>query len=247
MIISDEKLSGFLDAELNQEEMEQVRQALETDDELVMRLAQLSQVDQWVVENAQQIDQQPVPQRLTELAQQIDAKQGSGAQPVQDNVVQMSKWKKHKPAFKLPYSIAAGVALVAAVGLLTLNQETPNSSVSTEIAGILDTTVSGQTTFTENGLAVKTQLSFANHQGQLCRQYQMATDENSSTSIACKQATGWHIEAQHSNSGQGNSEDYQTASSEQELDAVIDQLIDGSAMDKTQEQQAIANNWLVNK
>ena len=45
MNISDAMLSGFLDAELPLEEMEQVRLTLETDDDLVMRMAELVQVD----------------------------------------------------------------------------------------------------------------------------------------------------------------------------------------------------------
>ena len=56
MNISDDMLSGFLDAELPLEDMEQVRLALETDDNLVMRMAELAQVDQWVLKHAQQID-----------------------------------------------------------------------------------------------------------------------------------------------------------------------------------------------
>ena len=49
MKISDEMLSAFLDAELSEEDMEAVRCALETDDDLVMRLAELAQVDHAVL------------------------------------------------------------------------------------------------------------------------------------------------------------------------------------------------------
>ncbi len=56
MKISDEMLSAFLDAELSEEDMEAVRCALETDDDLVMRLAELAQVDHWVVENSAIMD-----------------------------------------------------------------------------------------------------------------------------------------------------------------------------------------------
>ncbi len=87
MEITDEKLSAFLDAELTPSDMEKIREAIELDDDLVMRLAELSQVDQWVVENAEIMDATPVPDKLIELAQQIDKGQ------TLTNVVHMSKWK----------------------------------------------------------------------------------------------------------------------------------------------------------
>ncbi|MBU2877701.1 anti-sigma factor family protein [Aliiglaciecola lipolytica] len=247
MNITDEMLSAFLDAELLAEEMEQVRKALENDDELVMRLAEISQVDQWVVENAQQMDQTPEPSILVELARKIDAGNDKTNDAIKNNVVQISAQKKRKPSIKLPYSLAAGVALILAVGVLTINQPTFESSVSADIASILDSTMSGQTTLTTNGLAVKPQLSFATQNGELCRQYQLSEAEISSTNIACKQTNGWHIKAKHSEQGSPDSGSYQTASNQQQLDAVIDQIISGAPLDRAQEQQAIVNQWQSNQ
>jgi hypothetical protein len=243
MNISDAMLSGFLDAELPPEEMEQVRLALEVDDDLVMRMAELAQVDQWVLAHAQQIDNIEVPQKLVMLAQQLDDIVDSHKTTAVNNVVHISAWKKWTADIKAPYAMAAGVALVASIAMLNLSQQASNPNFSTDIAAVLDTELSGETTFLTDGKTVKAQLSFTNLQGQLCRQYQVTNSDNRSTYIACKQTSGWQIEAQYAEQGETIIGDYQTASSSQQLEVAIDAMISGTAMDRNQEQQAINNKW----
>lgn len=243
MNISDDMLSGFLDAELPPQVMEQVRVALETDDDLVMRMAELSQVDQWVLEHAQQIDDTKVPQTLVTLAQQLDEIAISSKTAQINNVLQISAWKKWAADIKTPYAMAAGVALVASVAMLNLSQQANNADLSHDIAAVLDTELSGETAYLSDGRAVKAQLSFANIQGQLCRQYQVANSSQRSTNIACKQTSGWQLEAQYNELQVAIKDDYQTASNIQKLDADIDEMISGTAMDRDQEQQAINNKW----
>jgi negative regulator of sigma E activity len=125
MKITDEKLSAFLDAELAPNEMEVIRLALEVDDNLVMRLAELSQVDQWVLENAEVIDAKPIPQALVDLAQQIDKREK--VSPEKSNVIQMSAWKKVTSKINTPMSVAAGVVLAITVGVATMNQQQEQS------------------------------------------------------------------------------------------------------------------------
>lgn len=251
MKISDEMLSAFLDAELDQAEMEAVRVALETNDELVMRMAELSEVDQWVVAHAQQIDQTDVPATVTSLARQIDAKheaiQATKIEGHANKVVHISKWRKAVASLNTPYSLAAGVALVVTVGLVNLSQQGNNPGLASDVVAALDHSLSGDTRYISDGSNVTAQLSFANHQGQFCRQYKM-TDETSQTSyIACKQDGIWQPVAQATAKRASGSNDYQTAASHKELDAAIDSMISGAPLDRTQEQQAIVNDWLNNK
>ncbi|PKG98699.1 anti-sigma factor [Paraglaciecola sp. MB-3u-78] len=243
MNISNDLLSGFLDAELPPEDMEQVRLALETDDDLVMRMAELSQVDQWVLEHAQQIDHTEVPQKLVVLAQQLDVKSNRNTTAAVNNVVQISPWKKWTADIKTPYAMAAGVALVASIAMLNLSQQTTELGFSNDIAAVLNTELSGETAYLADGSMVKAQLSFANQQGQLCRQFQVASSDSRVTKIACKQSSGWQLEAQFSEEGDLITGDYQTASSRQQLEAVIDGMISGNALDRNQEQQAINHQW----
>jgi hypothetical protein len=246
MNISDDMLSGFLDAELPLEDMEQVRLALETDDNLVMRMAELAQVDQWVLEHAQQIDHTEVPQKIIVLAQQLDGMVNSNKTLAVSNVLHISVWKKWTADIKTPYAMAAGVALVASIFMLNLSQQATNPNFSTDIAAVLDTELSGETTHLTDGRTVKAQLSFANRKGQLCRQYQVAKSDRRSTNIACKQTSGWRLQAQYAEQGETITGDYQTASSSQQLEVVIDEMISGTALDRNQEQQAINNKWQFN-
>jgi hypothetical protein len=243
MNISNDMLSSFLDAELPPEDMEQVRLALETHDDLVMRMAELAQVDQWVLEHSQQIDHTEVPQKLVALAQQIDVKRNRNNTAPVNNVVQISAWKKWTANIKTSYAMAAGVALVASVAMLNLSQQATDLGFSNDIAAVLNTELSGESAYLSDGSVVKAQLSFANQQGQLCRQYQVTSIDNLATKIACKQSSGWQLEAQFSEQGEVITGDYQTASSRQQLEAVIDGMINGNALDRNQEQQAINHQW----
>ncbi|WP_339721964.1 hypothetical protein [uncultured Paraglaciecola sp.] len=243
MKITDQMLSAFLDAELAPEEMEKVRLALETDDDLVMRMAELSQVDQWVVEHAQQIDHTPVPAKIVALAQQIDAKHANTDIPTDNKVVQISKWQKVTSQISGPYSMAAGVALVVTVGMLSFSQQSNQTGLSQEVAAVLDNTLSGDTSYLAEGEAITAQLSFTNLQGQFCRQFQMVSNQGSSAQIACKHSAGWQVAVQSAVQGTQNSGDYQTASSNKQLDQMIDKMISGAPLDRAQEQQAIQLDW----
>jgi len=240
MRITDEKLSAFLDAELPPEDMENIREALETDDDLVMRLAELSQVDQWVLENAQQIDATPVPDKLVQLAKQIDAERvkKEGEQP---NIVQLSKWQATKSKLNMPMSLAASIALVVTVGVSTMNYQ-GGETFSNEIATILDSSISGEIKLISEETSVKAQLSFANQEGDLCRQYLLTEKQGSSTNIACKENNHWRLHAT-TKSIDMNTIGYQTASNNQQLDQVIDDMILGAPLNREQEQSAIVKQW----
>jgi hypothetical protein len=157
--------------------------------------------------------------------------------------VHISVWKKWTTDIKVPYAMAAGVALVASIAMLNLSPQASAPGFLINIAAVLDTELSGNTTYLTDGGAVKAQLSFANQQGQLCRQYQVVNSDSRSTHIACKQTSGWQIEAQYVEQGEIITGDYQTASSSQQLEAAIDAIISGTAMDRSQEQQAINSKW----
>jgi hypothetical protein len=238
MNITDEQLSAFLDAELSPNDMEAIRQALEVDDDLVMRLAELSQVDQWVVENAQQIDLIPVPIKLTQLAQQID----KGQSP--NNVVQLSRWKLAKKRINTPISLAASVVLAVTVGIATITYQ-GEQTISNEIVSILDSSISGEISFAADNTRVKAQLSFANQDGNLCRQYLLIKDQANSTNIACKENNNWHLRASIQTNDL-NIQSYRTASKDQNLEQVIDGMIAGAPLNREQEQSAILKQWQLN-
>ncbi|MFT2090186.1 anti-sigma factor family protein [Paraglaciecola sp. 2405UD69-4] len=244
MKITDEMLSAFLDAELPAAEMEHVRVALETDDNLVVRLAELAEADQWVTEYAQQIDSTPIPEKLIQLANQIDQKLQVNEPEAINKVVQLSAWKKATQGTQKYYQVAAGIALVVGVGLITtLNTSVNDLAIPSNIAKVLDTAPSGtQHTLSDNSV-VESQLSFASIDGQLCRQYQVLTSAGSQGNIACKNGSSWELKAQSGITPVNPEQVYQAASNNNALDKLIDTLIDGPAFDRSQEQAAINNQW----
>lgn len=248
MKISDEMLSGFLDAELSEEAMEKVRIALESDDDLVMRLADLAQVDHWVGENATMIDTTPVSSRLSSLAQTIDKKTAQADHNQASNkVVTISRWKSLNQSINKHYALAAGVVMLFGVGTVTLMQsQQPSSVITAAIAQHLDQAPSGEAALTTQGDEITANLSFTNLNGDYCRQFMQVNTQAASINIACKEKAQWQLKVTEAVNLAENLQVYRTASNKAQLDSVIDTMISGTVMDATEENAAIGNNWQTN-
>jgi len=245
MKISDEMLSAFIDAELSEAAMEEIRCALESDDDLVMRLADLAQADHWVAENAAVIDNTPMADNLLPLAQRIDKKiaQGKTAESV-GNVVSLSAWKNFNKSLQKPYALVAGVAMLFGVGTVTLMQYQQASTVITAgITQVLDQQRSGEVSSIAQGDKITANLSFTNRAGDYCRQFQRVSEQTASVNIACKENSQWQLKITEKVKLTENTQNYRAASNQAQLDSAIDAMINGPAMDSAQEQRAIANNW----
>lgn len=245
MKISDEMLSAFIDAELSEAAMEEIRCALESDDDLVMRLADLAQADHWVAENAAVIDNTPMADNLLPLAQRIDKKiaQGKTAEPA-GNVVSLSAWKNFNKSLQKPYALAAGVAMLFGVGTVTLMQsQQASTAITAGITQVLDQQRSGEISSIAQGDKITANLSFTNRAGDYCRQFQHVSEQTASVNIACKENGQWQLKITEKLKLTENTQNYRAASNQAQLDSAIDAMINGPAMDSAQEQRAIANNW----
>ncbi len=249
MNISDEMLNAFLDLELNENDMEKVRSALESDDDLVMRLADLAQADQWVTENAAVIDSTPIPGDLLQLAQILDKKiKQNQATETSRNVVSLSRWKSLNNRISKHYALAAGIAMAFGVGTVTLMQSQQSSTLLTaDIAQVLEQVRSGEMSSTAQGDTITANLSFTNHAGDYCRQFQKITEQTASVNIACKEKAQWRLKITEKINLPENMADYRVASNKAHLDSAIDIMIKGDVMDSVQEQQAIQRNWQATK
>ena len=243
MNINDETLSAFLDSELSEHEMEQVRKALETDDELVMRLAELSEVDMRVKEHATSIDDAPLSESLAKTVAKLDT--ATTKNTLNSNVVTLTPWQRVKQSANKSLAIAAVVFGIAMTSYLQPNES--QNLVASNIASALDTQLSSGEYKQSDGSVFSAQLSFKNQQGELCRQYALSSNNTMQTSIACKTQSGWQIKAQTAAQQSDNGAQYQTASNNSELDAVIDSMISGAPLDRAQEQQAISAKWQLNQ
>lgn len=260
---SDEILSAFLDAELPEQQMEQIRAALLDDDNLAERLANLAMVDEIVANEYDKINQQPLPAAINELlaaipedsasteslekAKEFTSSAASQKQlDAESKVVSLSLWQRTKNAANNHYSIAASVAVAAGLfATLFFQQNTVTGDTWQEVAQILDNQTSGIKQTLADGSALSTKLTFTNQQGDFCRQYDVDTAEAVERNIACRVNQEWELastvyEAKKATQATQN---YQTATTNSMLREQINSMADGDFLDKQQEQQMINNGW----
>ena len=223
LTISDEVLSAFLDAELPEQQMEQIREALLEDDNLANRLADLAMVDEVIATKYDKINQQPLPAAINELLAAIPEEKASvtaiqAAENFSGNTVSQSKasdsselnktesnktdnnsnvvslWQRTKNSTNKPFALAASIAVAAGL-FATIFSQTNNISVDSwqEVAQILEQKTSGNEQTLANGKTIKTQLTFNNQQGNFCRQYDISSEIEIERNIACRVNQEWEL------------------------------------------------------
>lgn len=258
---SDETLSAFLDAELPEQQMEQIRAALLEDDNLANRLADLAMVDEVIANEYDKINQQPLPAAINELLAAIPedsapvesikaaeqftdkAQAANKANNTNNESNVISLWQRTKKSTNKPFAIAASVAVAAGLFATVFTQSNNVSGNNwQEVAQILEQNTSGNEQVLANGKAIKTQLTFMNQQGDFCRQYDINNEQDVEHSIACRVNQKWELALTVIEQKQ-TTQNYQTATSTSLLREQIDSMATGDFLDKKQEQQVINNRW----
>lgn len=235
MKITDEQLSAFLDAELSNAEMDAIREQLLEDESLADRLAEFALVDELVAVSAKQIDARPIPQSINTLLQE---------QPATAQILAFPLWKRVQKSLQQPIAIAASVALVIGFGMTQMLNHNTDSSGWSAVAKVLEVAPSGVVQVAANGAEVKPRLTFKNHSGEYCRQFDLKNDQGFSENIACRQNGQWQITASIAGEkSQGG--DYQTASGGSALDETLEKMVEGDMFNASAETDAIAKSWLV--
>ena len=271
MTISDEMLCAFLDAELSDDDMEYVRTAIASDLALSDRLASLAQVDMMVKAAADAATQKPLPNSVVALladdatseaylkqadfdSDHVSASQAS-EESIPSNVTSFNRKAqdaKRSGKWKVPLSLAAGVALVAGLTLMQSEYTDPldpagTSSTNNHWANVstaLDNNLTGEMMVTDAGMEIVPQLSFMNNESQMCRQAQIQGEDELNIMIACKNAQGiWQLHASKLITAGRDKSEYQTASANKVLDKELDLLMVSAPLNAEQEQQAINHGW----
>ncbi|WP_278368720.1 hypothetical protein [Pseudoalteromonas lipolytica] len=230
-MIDDQTLSAFLDNELSAQEMERVRSAIAQNEDLAIRLAELSEVDLLVKQHAEQIDAMPLSKSLEKtLGKQTN-----------DTVVSLSKWQKIKQASRKQLAVAAGIAVLFTVGVASLTQQ-QQLNIEQPIANALEQQLSGDKTNIDSARSLTAQLSFINSAGDFCRQYTLYQQQTQQSHIACKEHGTWQLKVSTEQKPY-DQQTYSLASNTSALDTFIDNTIKGQPLDRTLEQQARENKW----
>lgn len=238
-IVSDEKLSAFLDSELPEKEMAMIRDRMAADDTLAERIAELASVDAIVSSTYHQIDEVPLPQSIQQLLDKAAPRSKSST-----NVVHFPLWQRIKSGWQnhAPVATAAALIIGLSIGLTSRMADFESPAQWATIASALDQEISGQPITLAEGYILLPRVSFTNANEQFCRQFVLNTPANSQHSIACHDSTGWQLTATlFGEPIQANS--YQTASANQPINELVESMAVGSFLDKEQEQQAIRSGW----
>lgn len=229
MKITDEQLSAFLDAELPQAEMEAIREQLIEDETLADRLAELALIDELVATSAKQIDRLPMPQTTTTLVQKPSAE-----------IIAFPLWKRLQRGL-----IAASVALIIGFGVSQMMNNNTNQSDWTAVAQVLETAPSGVMQVASNRAEIKPRITFKNHQGDYCRQFDFSDGKTHSENIACRQGGQWQLTNTAIQQQQQHVDEYQTASGGSALDEIIEKMVEGEFFNAQKEADVIGSQWTV--
>lgn len=249
MTINDEILSAFLDGELPEAQMQQVREQLAEDPALADRLAELSATDETLVRHYSAIDERPLPEGLQQLLADSETRSESEPEPEAQSaqVIELPLWRRARQALSQHAGLAASVALALGFGLAQITGTfAPNTTDSWQpVAHSLDTLPSGASQSLPDGRQITPRISFVNQQGQYCRQYRLTDSEQSSENIACRTERGSAAWEQMASIRQPAPESgsYQTASGGSVLDSVLDQMMADGVIEPSREQQLIQRDW----
>ena len=239
-IIDDDMLSAYIDGELPAQDQRDVRVALANDPALATRLAALQSINHLVLRHANALDATPLPVSVLSLLKAA----ASDSKPVSTNakVVQgpWQRWSRHAGA-----QLALAASLVLALGLTLNNLLDPVESglpALTAYASVLDTSPSG-TTVAVDAATLLNRFSFRDQGGRYCRQYQLSTATAGTENIACRTEQGWTLAASLSVPVQAAPDVYQAASSSADLNAALDSMMQGPALDLATEATLIERGW----
>jgi hypothetical protein len=252
MTYTDQQLNAFLDNQLEDYDMQCIREALIEDERLSERLEGLVYVDSLVQSAYADIDSEPLSQGIINLLSEINAPKKAHFLVGFNEIVTLATGR----SFRLT------MALLLVVGAWTVsnNVKVKPSQIITSVlnSGPVDpegpihmtlenvpSTVGAK--LDQYGHRVLTPiLSFENNQGQYCREMTLHTASTSSRSVACRQNNKlWNIELSALQKSQVLDNEYATASSisPRAFENYINQIIKDEPFSAEQELKLLEMNW----
>lgn len=243
-MIDDIKLSAFLDNELNDDEMQQVRDMIATDPQVAERVEQLAMADAQLNQAISAIDDRPLPSAISAMldetsasANSDDTRRSESSNNDTTNNVLPFKRKLRNTATWFGGAVAA--CLVVVIGYQS-GFQTGAPGLEAQIATALSRSASGATRQI-NGSDLRVHLSFTDNQGDYCRQFSLSTSTSRRDQVACLREGQWKIEADIERT-MPQANEFQVASGPGEIDRYLDAL-GAQVISLENEQQLIKSNW----
>lgn len=244
MRVTDEMLMALADGELDADTAESVAQAVSADPALQARLAEFESTRRLAKGAFAGVLEEPVPSRLV-------AAIGGG------RAARPAYWRPLSWLWPVGAAMAAGIAGFAVADLLGEARQGAGSLPDTrEIAQLLESTRSGETVAWrgENGSAAGSFAatgSFMVSDG-VCRTFSLEegrADAGAWRGVACHQGEVWSVEILVAGAGAGQSGFFATASERatQSIDAFLDAMGAGGALEAAEEEALLTNGWRVDE
>ncbi|OOG71408.1 anti-sigma factor family protein [Sinorhizobium sp. A49] len=262
MVFTDEILMAFADGELDDETTRRVEAALETDDELMARVAMFMETRAAANQALKPMLDEPVPDQLVENVRAMAAKatarnDGSRAADAAndsasaDNII---AFRRPEPTAQTPrrpsqlmMALAASLLIVVGgvggyfaggAGTTDVGSLQVAGLVDPVVSGILDQRASGEEIAIGEG-RVRLISTFEASGEQICREYEMKRpDQPDFVSVACRNAGGWQTQLAivTPESGEG----FAPASSLETVDAYLTSIGAGAPLEAEAEKKALA-------
>jgi hypothetical protein len=247
MQFSDETLMAYADGELDADTRRQIETAMASDPTIAERVAQHRALRTDLGAAFGGVLDEPVPSRLLDAANSTPV--GTRSAKVTDlNAARAAKsGKKSSNTWSWPQwtAIAASLLIGVLAGRSELRRDQSDMFATTSsgilatgpLMAALDTQLSG----TAPGDSVRIGLSFKSKGGNFCRSF----TADSSAGFACREDGQWRVRALNQAGAHATGGEYRMAGSElpPAILAAIDDVMEGEALDKPQEQAARERGW----
>lgn len=227
----DETLMAFADGELDAETAARVEAAMETDDELVVRVATFIESRAQASDALKPLIDEPVPEALTRSVERMieESRRGEGTAVQPDNVVAFRPAAARR-SFGSNWSLPLAASLAAAVfgvgGYLAGQANAPQVSGQSfatvsdpALVEVLDSTPSGALAAAGDA-SVKLVSSFRDGSGALCREFELQQAGTATVTVACRANELWSIRLAVAAPASGGA-DYLPAGAAETVDAFL--------------------------
>jgi anti-sigma factor RsiW len=249
----DEMLMRFADGELDADEMAVIEKAMETNDELVARVAMFIETKAEAQAALKPLLDEPVPEKLKAAVEgMLAAKRAEDAraEAAPATVVPFyARRAEPKPAgrqWTLPLAASIAAVIGGLAGYWAAGGSAPQKGVSS-MAGIVDAAIgealetvpAGQEVGLAAGGRLRAIATFRDEMQNVCREFELdSADRSTMVSVACHADGAWRVS--FAVAAPGGTGGYAPASSTEALDAYLSAIEAGDPLSAEQEAEALA-------
>ena len=239
----DETLMAFADGELDDATTRRVETALGNDEALVERLAVFLDTRLAVASAMKPLIDEPMPDALATSVRRMAEQAGAGtAMPGDGKVVSFRSRDKSQTLARgqrwiMP--IAASIlAVVTGIGgfMAGRNIAGTGATFGGAVSAALDAQSSGSDVALGDAGTLHIVASFMDGRGELCREYELRRQEESTTTVACRTSGGWVTRLALTSP---RAEGYVPASAQETIDAYLASIEAGEPLAIGDEQRAL--------